>query len=123
MRRAVVLVVAAMLAVAPGCKRATVKDEKTFTLEPGAPHVLYIPPCKKFDVDFSAADNIPVTVSVMSKQDGDAAVNDGVVKGKKLVTKDGASTDKVSYSGGDQEMAVVFETKKKTTVTAKISGE
>ena len=52
------------------------KDEKTFTLEPGAPHVLYIPPCKKFDVDFSAADNIPVTVSVMSKQDGDAAVND-----------------------------------------------
>ena len=125
MRRLVLLAVAlAVVASAPGCKRGTViKDDKTFDLEPTVPHALYIPPCKKFDVHLSTTGNVPINVYIMSKEDGDESIKASSVKGKKLAIKENAFADRVSFTGADKEMAVVFESRKKTTVTAKISGE
>ena len=125
MRRWALLGVAVLaLAVVPACKRGSVvKDEKTFELTPTVPYELIIPPCKKFEVTFSTTNNVPVNVCVMSKEDGDESIKASTVKGKKLAFKDNAFNDKVSFAAGDKEMAVVFESRKKTTVTAKISGE
>src|SRR5262245_63696222 len=125
MRRWALLGVAVLVfAVVPGCKRGSVvKDEKTIDLQPTVPHILYIPACKKFEVNFSTTDNVPVNVCVMSKLDGEETEKAGSVKGKKLAFKDNAFADKVGFTANAQEMAVVFESRKRTTVTAKISGE
>ena len=125
MRRWALLGIAILaLTVVLGCKRGSVvKDEKTFELTPTVPHILYIPACKKFEVNFSTTDNVPVNVCVMSKADGEETEKAASVKGKKLAFKDNAFADKVSFTANDQQMAVVFDSKKRTTVTAKISGE
>src|SRR5262249_27472024 len=56
MKQWVLLGVAVLaLTAVTGCKRGSVvKDEKTFELTPTVPHILYIPSCKKFEVNFSA---------------------------------------------------------------------
>ena len=81
MRRMLWLSVAvAVLAAIPGCKRgAVVKDEKTFELEPTVPHALYVPACKKFEVSFTTSDNVPISVYVMSKEDGDESIKASTV--------------------------------------------
>lgn len=125
MRRWALLGVAVLaLTAGPGCKRGSVvKDEKTFDLTPTVPHILYIPSCKKFEVNFSTTNNVPVNVCVLSKADGEETEKAGSVKGKKLSFKDTAFSGTVSFTANDQQMAVVFDSTKKTTVTAKITGE
>jgi hypothetical protein len=116
--------IALMLVVTPGCGRSVVKDDKTFELAPGDVYTLYIPACKKFDVNFTTKDNVPVSAYVMSKSDGDESISAKSVKGKKLATQDSKANGKLSYTSADKvEMAVVFESRVKATVTAKITGE
>jgi hypothetical protein len=118
------LMVGMSLAVGPGCRRSAVKDTREFSLEPGGVHILYIPACKKFEVTFTTANNIPVSAYIMSKADGDESEKASSVKGKKLATQDSRTNGKLSYTSEEKvEMAVVFESRQKATVTANISGE
>ena len=124
-RLAVLFTVIGLLVLAgPGCRRSIVKDTTEFSLEPGGVHILYIPACKKFEVTFTTKNNTPVSAYVMSKSDGDESKSAGSVKGKKLAAQDSMANGKLSYSAEEKvEMAVVFESRQKATVTANISGE
>lgn len=121
----ILLVLVAAILLVSGCGRTVVKDEKTFDLEPGVPHILYIPPCKKFEVSFATKDNVPVSAYVVSKADGEESEKAAALKGQPKSIKDNASNDRISSpeSAAKVEWAVVFISKKKTGVTARISGQ
>jgi hypothetical protein len=111
------------LVTVPGCTR--VKDDKVLELTPGLEKTLEIPACKKYDVTFSTTDNVPVEVYILSKADGDdAKTSQGpVAKEKKLFSKDNATSEKFEFAANGRATVLVFESKKKTTVTVKIVGE
>src|SRR6266851_1091597 len=105
------IVIAVSLLAGPGCRRGGgfKPYETTFDLTPTVPHALFIDPCKKFEVSFSTKDNIPVSVYVMSKADGEESISASAIKGKSVAMKPDAFNDRVIYNANDLPMAVVFE--------------
>jgi hypothetical protein len=127
MKQAVILVVSllVMVAAVPGCKRSIVKDEKTFELQPTIPHILYIPATKKCEINFTTKDNALVSAYLVSKADGEEAEKASTLKGKPMATQDNVPSGRLvsPTSEAKVELAAVFISKTRASVTAKISGE
>src|SRR5262245_35857790 len=117
--------VALVLVALPGCKRSIVKDEKTFELQPTVPHILYVPATKKCEITFTTANNAPVSAYLMSKADAEETEKASMLKGKPMATQDNVPSGRLASptSEAKVELAAVFISKARVTVTAKISGE
>jgi len=125
MRRLFAVGLVVCLLVAAGCKRGSVvRDDKTFELEPGRPHILYIPAAKKVQVNFSVDNSVAVNAALMSKADGEETERSGEVKGKKLSEQINTASGSLTSTANEKvELAAVFSSKKKATVKVKITGD
>jgi len=119
------IAVALALFALSGCKRSIVKDEKTFELQPTVPHILYIPATKKCEVSFATTNNALVSAYLMSKADAEETEKASMLKGKPMATQDNVPSGRLAspMSEAKVELAAVFISKARATVTAKISGE
>jgi hypothetical protein len=121
-----VFVLFVAFAAEPGCRRrSVVRDEKTFDLEPTVPHILYVPACKKCEINFTTKDNALVNAYLMSKADGEETESASALKGNPMAKQDNVSTGRLVSPATENkvELAVVFISNKRANVTARISGE
>ncbi len=130
MKRFAAMGLVVCLCATTGCRRGSVKDEKTIEVEPGAVKVLTIPAAKKVQVDFTSQNGVPINAVLMSKADADETMKKtekgGTVEiaGKKMAELIGSASGSLKSSTSEKvELAAVFYGNKKASVTVKITGE